>query len=68
MPVLTFEGGILPQERKKELIVSLTEAAAAVTGIPGEKFIVLIRELEDDSIGVGGRTLTEVKAGRTTSG
>ena len=64
MPIMTFEGGILPQEKKTELIVRLTEAAAAVTGIPEEKFIVLVRELEDGNIGVGGKTLTEVKAAR----
>jgi len=64
MPVLTFEGGILPQEKKKELIARMTEAAAAVTGIPEEKFIVLVRELADENIGVGGQTLTEVKAAR----
>jgi 4-oxalocrotonate tautomerase len=63
MPILTFEGGTLPQEKKKELIVRLTEAAA-VTGIPEDKFIVLLRELEDGNIGVGGQTLTEVKAAR----
>lgn len=64
MPVLTFEGGTLPQEKKKELIVRMTEAAAAVTGIPEDKFIVLLREMEDGNIGVGGQTLTEVKAAR----
>jgi len=64
MPVLTFEGGSIPQEKKKELIIRMTEAAAAVTGIPEEKFIVLVRELEDGSIGIGGLTLTEVKAAR----
>ncbi len=64
MPILTFEGGILPQEKKNELIVRMTEVAAAVTGIPEDKFIVLLRELEDGNIGVGGRTLTEVKAAR----
>ena len=38
--------------------------AAAVTGIPEDKFIVLLRELEDGNIGVGGQTLKEVKAAR----
>lgn len=64
MPIVTFEGGFLPQGKKKELIARLTEAAAAVMGIPEEKFIVLVRELEDGNIGVGGKTLTEVKAAR----
>ena len=64
MPIMTFEGGILPQEKKKELIARLTEAAAAVMGIPEGKFIVLVRELEDGNIGVGGKTLAEVKAAR----
>ena len=64
MPIMTFEGGLLPQGKKTELIARLTAAAAAVTGIPEEKFIVLVRELEDGNIGVGGKTLAEVKAAR----
>lgn len=62
MPIVTFEGGFLPQEKKQALIARLTEAAASVTGLAEEKFIVLVRELEDGNIGVGGKTLTEVKA------
>lgn len=64
MPIVTFEGGYLPQEKKRDLIARLTEAAASVTGIPQEKFTVLVRELEDCNIGVGGQTLTEVKSAR----
>jgi len=62
MPILTFEGGNLPPEKKKELIVRMTETAAAATGIPEDKFVVLLRELNDQNIGIAGQTLAELKA------
>jgi phenylpyruvate tautomerase PptA (4-oxalocrotonate tautomerase family) len=35
-----------------------------VTGIPAEKFTILISELDDYNIGLGGKTLKEIKASR----
>lgn len=60
MPILTFEGGNLSPEAKQELITGLTEAAARATGIPKDKFIVLLRELDEDNIGIGGVNLGEI--------
>lgn len=62
MPVITIEMGETDTERKKSLIENLTKTAAEVTNIPAEKFTVLIHELDSANIGVGGRTLTEIKA------
>jgi len=64
MPVIVFEGGKMDPERKKELIGKLTQVSAEVTGIDPESFVVYIHENALDSIGVGGRVLTEILAGR----
>lgn len=64
MPVisLTMGTGQATPQQKKELIESLTESAMKITGIPAKAFTILIHELNEDSIGVGGRTLEEMKA------
>lgn len=67
MPVISLtmgEGQATPRQ-KKELIECITEDAARVTGIPVQAFTILIHELNENSIGVGGRTLEEMKAAMT---
>ena len=59
MPVITIKTGITPAEKKKQLIEKLTSVASEVTGISEKSFIVIVEEWENDSIGVGGQTLTE---------
>lgn len=63
MPIVTFEAGQIDSEVKRQLIQRLTEVSTEVTGIPRELFFVVIRELPDDDIAVGGRTVTQIKAG-----
>jgi 4-oxalocrotonate tautomerase len=60
MPVITL--GISPQtaEMKERLIERLTAAAAEVTGIPAQKFIVIIDETPKENIGVGGVPLSKL--------
>ncbi|WP_026842656.1 4-oxalocrotonate tautomerase DmpI [Citrifermentans bremense] len=61
MPVITIELGAMEgKEQKAELTKALTEAAASITQIPADKFIVLIHELERDNIGVGGKLLSDI--------
>jgi 4-oxalocrotonate tautomerase len=50
----------LPREKKAQLVQTLTRDASEITGIPPEKFIVLINELERDNIGVGGQLLSDL--------
>jgi 4-oxalocrotonate tautomerase len=64
MPVLTIQMHRTTPAQKAELIQELTATAVKVTGIPAPSFVVLIQELEDGAIGLGGRTLAEVKASR----
>ena len=61
MPVITFEGGRLPREKKAELAREFTEIASRTTGIPAQAFVVLIKENEAENIGVGGTLLADRK-------
>jgi 4-oxalocrotonate tautomerase len=64
MPVIIFEGGKMPPEKKEELLRELTETSAKVTGIDAASFIVYIHENELDSIGVGGEVLAKILSRR----
>lgn len=61
MPVISIAMHKTPPETRKRLITALTETAATVTDIPAQSFIVLINEFPEESIGIGGRTLLELK-------
>ena len=62
MPLITIEGGYLTQEQKNELIEKMTEIASDVTHIPHEFFFVSIKELPDENIGIGGKTIDKIKS------
>jgi len=61
MPLITFDTAPLSEEIKTELIIKLTNLSSEITGIPKESFMLLIRELPDQNIGVGGITVKEIK-------
>nr|MBP7471426.1 tautomerase family protein [Prevotella sp.] len=56
-----MESGILTQEQKEELIEKLTSVSSEITGIPQQFFMVSIKELSDDNIGIGGKTIGQTK-------
>jgi 4-oxalocrotonate tautomerase len=60
MPVITLAISPLPTDKKEQLIARLTAAAAEVTGIPAQKFVVFIDETPRENIGVGGVPLTKL--------
>lgn len=62
MPVITVDIGKMAKEEKPLLIKQLSCSAAEITGIPLSAFTVVIRELPDDSIGIGAKTVAEMKA------
>lgn len=62
MPVISIALQPISTEEKKTLISALTQSAAQATRIPEDKFIVLVNELPADAIGIGGRTLAQIKA------
>ncbi|WP_319580476.1 4-oxalocrotonate tautomerase DmpI [uncultured Methanospirillum sp.] len=59
MPVISVEIAPLATEVKEELIRSLTKTTAAITKIPEESFVVLVKEYPADAIGVGGTPLSK---------
>ncbi len=61
MPIIRIDIARISREQKFVLIQKLTDTAAEVTKIPAAAFTIVINELEDDNIGVGGKPLGEVK-------
>jgi len=61
MPYITVEGGKLTKEQKEELIKRLTEVSAEIMHIPSEFFLTNIKELPDENIGIGGKTIDKTK-------
>ena len=62
MPVITIDMHRIDTETKKALIKNLTKTAVEITNVPAEKFTILINELDNTNIGIGGLTLAEIKA------
>lgn len=61
MPVITIELDETSEEKKKRLVERLTREAAEITGYPAEYFFVYVQEYPAENIGVGGRTLMEIR-------
>jgi len=51
--------GQISEEKKKELIVNLTNEAVKITGLKPENFMVFIEEYPYENIGVAGMTVKE---------
>lgn len=64
MPVITIDMHKVDETMKTTLIRNLTSTAVEATGIASQSFTILIRELDETNIGLGGKTLKEVKAAR----
>jgi 4-oxalocrotonate tautomerase len=62
MPIISWEGGKLSKEQKKDLIQKLTEAAVEITKVPATFYSVVIREQQDENLGFAGETVEEIKA------
>jgi 4-oxalocrotonate tautomerase family enzyme len=61
MPAITIAMDQTSEEKKKQLIETLTREAAKITGYPPEFFYVYIQEYPAENIGAGGRTVKEIK-------
>jgi 4-oxalocrotonate tautomerase len=61
MPLITFEAGKLSSQVKSELIQKLTEISSEITGIPKSSFFISIREMPDENVVIGGKTVHEIK-------
>ena len=62
MPYITIESGKLTNEQKNKLVSKLTQDASEIMNIPSEFIMMTIKELDDDSIGIGGRTIDVIKS------
>lgn len=61
MPYITIESGALTSEQKKLLIERFTATASEITHIPSQFFMVSIKELPDENIGIGGESIDRIK-------
>lgn len=61
MPYITIESGALTSEQKKLLIERLTATASEITHIPSQFFMVSIKELPDENIGIDGESIDRIK-------
>ena len=64
MPVITVQMHKVDTTQKTELIRRLTATAVGVTQVPASSFTIIIQELDDGNIGIGGKTRAEVVASR----
>lgn len=61
MPYITIEGGMMSAEQKRVLIEQMTAVASEITRIPKQFFLVTLKELPDENIGIGGEPIGEIK-------
>jgi 4-oxalocrotonate tautomerase len=61
MPTITIAMDKISEEKKKQLIEKLTSEASKITNYPPEFIYVYIQEYPAENIGVGGRTVKEIK-------
>ena len=61
MPTITIAMDQTSEEKKKQLIETLTSDASKITGYPPEFFYTYIQEYPAENIGAGGKTVKEIK-------
>jgi 4-oxalocrotonate tautomerase len=61
MPTITIALDQTSEEKKKQLVENLTREAAEITGYPVDYFFVYVQEYPTENIGVGGKTLKEIR-------
>lgn len=61
MPVIHFYGPALPKEKKEVLVGEFAQAASRATGIPAEKMITYLHEMDSENIGLGEELLANRK-------
>jgi 4-oxalocrotonate tautomerase len=62
MPAITIALDQTSDEKKKQLIENLTRVASEITGYPAGHFFVYVQEYPTENIGVGGKTVKEIKS------
>ncbi len=60
MPVITMEGPqITDQDKKRQLVATISEAAAEAYGLPIEKIVILLKENDPGNVAVGGNLIAD---------
>ena len=59
MPSITFDIIKLSKEQKEQIVEEFTQSASKITGIPEELFYVFINEFPEESVGEGGKLLSD---------
>jgi 4-oxalocrotonate tautomerase family enzyme len=62
MPVIHVEIGQIREDQKKKLVENLTKETAEITQIPADHIIVFIDEYSYENIGVGGKTIKDLRS------
>lgn len=62
MPTITIAIDQISEEKKKQLVENLTKEAAEITGYPAEYFFMYVQEFPTENIGIGGKTLKEIRS------
>jgi 4-oxalocrotonate tautomerase len=61
MPVIIVESNPIKIEKKRKLVKEMTKIASEIYELPKETVTILIRELEREDIGVGGKLLKDLE-------
>ncbi|MCX2683014.1 4-oxalocrotonate tautomerase family protein [Campylobacter sp. MIT 21-1685] len=59
---ITKENGGASKEQKKELITGVTDLLVKVLNKNKDSTVVIIDEIDTDNYGLGGKSITEVRA------
>jgi len=57
MPVIHFYGPTLEKAKKEQLVKDFAQAASRATGIPVEKMVTYVHQLDPENIGLGDELL-----------
>lgn len=61
LPVISLQMGKLAKKQKEELIKKFTTTTSEITKVPEQAVTVLIHELDDENVGVGGKDIGQIK-------
>lgn len=61
MPVIIVESNPISTEKKRKLVEEMTKIASKIYELPEDTVTILIRELEREDIGVGGKLLLDLE-------
>ena len=61
MPLINIKAGSLTPGQKKELIEKMTKLGSDIMNIPENFFFVTIKEIPDENIGIGGKSIDLIK-------